>query len=364
MSQQSAFCHSCQQTFTVLESVNDDPTCPLCQGDFVEFLERVEESQDQQNTANNQQWGNTSNNIFSGMGGMGGMPFFGFNNMNQGGGPQTFSRTFHFSTLGGAGPSSATTQQQSSGTSGTGSQNQQQQPQNMDELLQGFMRAFMPPQQQNQNEDDDADSDDMDNDDTFNNPQTGFFANFMRNIMNGGNGGQFTFNMDGGPQQGYQMGDYFMGGMDDIITRLMEQFDGPVGEPPASEKALAKVNEKTISQEDVEQQLECSVCLDGFKLEERVKEMPECHHKFHEDCLMPWLKEHNACPVCRQGIDDPDRKEQEKKHRRSGQSQGDNNNDNPFGNGGGNSNDRRDNNDNNGAGSTGWNASSFMNMFA
>ena len=24
-----------------------------------------------------------------------------------------------------------------------------------------------------------------------------------------------------------------------------------------------------------------------------------CNHYFHEECLMPWLNQHDSCPICR-----------------------------------------------------------------
>ncbi|KAH0854639.1 hypothetical protein HID58_057815 [Brassica napus] len=44
--------------------------------------------------------------------------------------------------------------------------------------------------------------------------------------------------------------------------------------------------------------LQCSVCLDDFEIGVEAKEMP-CEHKFHGDCLLPWLELHSSCPVCR-----------------------------------------------------------------
>lgn len=42
----------------------------------------------------------------------------------------------------------------------------------------------------------------------------------------------------------------------------------------------------------------CPVCLDGINSGVR----SQCGHTFHESCLMPWLSNHDTCPVCRQGM--------------------------------------------------------------
>jgi len=46
----------------------------------------------------------------------------------------------------------------------------------------------------------------------------------------------------------------------------------------------------------------CPVCADGFVGGETVVEMP-CLHCFHDGCLLPWLKDHNTCPVCRHQLE-------------------------------------------------------------
>jgi len=56
-----------------------------------------------------------------------------------------------------------------------------------------------------------------------------------------------------------------------------------------------------ITQEDCAQKTQCSVCCDPFSVAEQVKEL-RCTHKFHEECLLLWLKEKKSCPVCRQPL--------------------------------------------------------------
>ncbi|MQL85905.1 hypothetical protein Taro_018420 [Colocasia esculenta] len=46
---------------------------------------------------------------------------------------------------------------------------------------------------------------------------------------------------------------------------------------------------------------ECAVCLDGLRGGERrrpVLSLP-CSHRYHRDCVLPWLAAHPSCPCCR-----------------------------------------------------------------
>ena len=46
---------------------------------------------------------------------------------------------------------------------------------------------------------------------------------------------------------------------------------------------------------------ECSVCLEHFQLGQQLICLP-CKHKFHSQCLTPWLESHVQCPYCRSKI--------------------------------------------------------------
>eukprot|EP00824_Muranothrix_gubernata_P006410 TRINITY_DN18252_c0_g1_i1.p1 TRINITY_DN18252_c0_g1~~TRINITY_DN18252_c0_g1_i1.p1 ORF type:complete len:287 (-),score=41.71 TRINITY_DN18252_c0_g1_i1:49-816(-) len=106
------------------------------------------------------------------------------------------------------------------------------------------------------------------------------------------------------------MGDYFLGpgaGLENLISQLMERDPNRFGPPPASKVAVTNLVERTVTQTEAESGAECAVCKEGFPSGQSVREMP-CHHFFHAECLLQWLKRHNSCPVCRYELptDDPD----------------------------------------------------------
>lgn len=47
----------------------------------------------------------------------------------------------------------------------------------------------------------------------------------------------------------------------------------------------------------------CSICLEDFKQEENVICLP-CNrqHIFHSDCIVPWVRQNNNCPLCKAEI--------------------------------------------------------------
>jgi E3 ubiquitin-protein ligase RNF115/126 len=90
------------------------------------------------------------------------------------------------------------------------------------------------------------------------------------------------------------LGDYFIGpGLDLLLQHLAENDPNRYGTPPAQKEAIDALPSVTIKEN-----LQCSVCLDDFEIGAEAKQMP-CKHKFHSDCILPWLELHSSCPVCR-----------------------------------------------------------------
>ena len=122
----------------------------------------------------------------------------------------------------------------------------------------------------------------------------------------GGGGGGARFHFIGpGAGGGFQLhgnpGDYAWGrgGLDAIITQLLNQMDGP-GPPPMARESI-QIPTVKISKEQMEKSQSCSVCWEDFTEGEEVK-LLECGHCFHEGCIGPWLELHGTCPVCRKEL--------------------------------------------------------------
>ncbi|XP_031495075.1 E3 ubiquitin-protein ligase SIRP1-like [Nymphaea colorata] len=93
---------------------------------------------------------------------------------------------------------------------------------------------------------------------------------------------------------GASLGDYFIGpGLDLLLQHLAENDPSRYRTPPAQKEAVDAM--PTVQ---VGENLRCPICIEDFEFESKAREMP-CKHKFHSECILPWLELHSSCPVCR-----------------------------------------------------------------
>lgn len=91
--------------------------------------------------------------------------------------------------------------------------------------------------------------------------------------------------------------DYFVGpGLEDLIEQLTHS--DRQGPPPASQSSIDAMPRVRITARHLTGDSHCPVCKDKFELGSEAREMP-CNHLYHSDCILPWLEQHNSCPVCR-----------------------------------------------------------------
>ena len=45
----------------------------------------------------------------------------------------------------------------------------------------------------------------------------------------------------------------------------------------------------------------CTVCMESFKKGEELMILP-CMHRYHKNCIMPWLQQSGLCSVCRYNV--------------------------------------------------------------
>ncbi|GMH17096.1 hypothetical protein Nepgr_018937 [Nepenthes gracilis] len=123
-------------------------------------------------------------------------------------------------------------------------------------------------------------------------------------------------NLDRNPEMESDAGPSF-GEHDDYIyttdfEMMFGQFGGGengfMGRLPASKSVIDNLPCVVMTEKEVlYNNALCAVCKDEYRLEELAKELP-CSHRYHGDCILPWLEIRNTCPVCRYELptDDPD----------------------------------------------------------
>lgn len=49
----------------------------------------------------------------------------------------------------------------------------------------------------------------------------------------------------------------------------------------------------------------CAICIENINVNEWYKQLPQCEHYFHADCIDGWLRLRDSCPLCRQTVEMP-----------------------------------------------------------
>lgn len=107
-------------------------------------------------------------------------------------------------------------------------------------------------------------------------------------------------NLEGNPDLGGGHYDEFNYAEYDM---LFEQFADPdassLGRPPAARTVVENLLTVVMTELDLEKNNTlCAVCKDEIGVGLMGKQLP-CGHRYHGDCIVPWLSIRNTCPVCR-----------------------------------------------------------------
>ncbi|KAJ8640212.1 hypothetical protein MRB53_016906 [Persea americana] len=84
-----------------------------------------------------------------------------------------------------------------------------------------------------------------------------------------------------------------------LLGQFVDDEDSLRSSPTAANSVVANLQTVVLTREDAENNNTlCAVCMDGISVGGQAKRLP-CSHLYHVDCILPWLRIRNTCPVCR-----------------------------------------------------------------
>ena len=81
----------------------------------------------------------------------------------------------------------------------------------------------------------------------------------------------------------------------DILREIIERSERSA---PASVERMQSIRNILL---ETNENTECKICGENFVAGE-TKQILECEHEYHLNCLEPWLKLKSSCPICRHSI--------------------------------------------------------------
>ncbi|XP_953558.1 uncharacterized protein TA09745 [Theileria annulata] len=91
--------------------------------------------------------------------------------------------------------------------------------------------------------------------------------------------------------------------LNQVLQFIMQSDPNRYGSPPASREFINNLKVHTLNEELAKEYESCSICTEEFQQGDQVHWLTDnkdlCKHVYHVNCIIPWLKRRNSCPVCR-----------------------------------------------------------------
>lgn len=93
-----------------------------------------------------------------------------------------------------------------------------------------------------------------------------------------------------------------------VVSHFSDHDSFLKSKPPAAKLVIENLPSVHLTSEELsKEEIQCAVCRDSVGSDQKVTRLP-CMHNYHQDCIVPWLKVRNTCPLCRHELptDDPE----------------------------------------------------------